>query len=363
MRYCTLGLMTLLVQHAMAFTSRLTVATFRPSYGLSLASRLMTSTTTASSGLSGTDKTDTAVMKDILYRVRDVNHMPNSIRDGLVDFSVDSVPLGLVTQQQARKLCEVGPEVFELAESNGKSILTLSQAAGNTPDSRTAAVASVMDRLREQGVVKGWRNELYPVASSFYDSPVFVMERAAVPQLGAIEYGVHINGLVFRESRDETRMWMARRSPTKSKYPNYLDHIVAGGQPTGISLMDNVIKECHEEANIPTELTRQGLRSGGAVSYATYSPKDDTVSRAVLFTFDLMLPADFQPTPVDGEVQEFFQWSVPDLLRSMAPDYPDPIKPNCYSCIIDWLVRDGHLSPDTPGYLDVVRELRSGVCR
>jgi hypothetical protein len=33
------------------------------------------------------------------------------------------------------------------------------------------------------------------------------------------------------------------------------------------------------------------------------------------------------------------------------------------SVIIDYLVRHGHLSPDTPGYLDVVRELRSGACR
>eukprot|EP00984_Skeletonema_dohrnii_P003890 scaffold1339_cov129-Skeletonema_dohrnii-CCMP3373.AAC.1 len=30
-------------------------------------------------------------------------------------------------------------------------------------------------------------------------------------------------------------MWMARRSKTKSKFPSMLDHIVAGGQPAGLS--------------------------------------------------------------------------------------------------------------------------------
>jgi hypothetical protein len=33
--------------------------------------------------------------------------------------------------------------------------------------------------------------------------------------------------------------------------------------------------------------------------------------------------------------------------------------PYVNAVIIDYLVRHGHLSPDTPGYLDVVRELRS----
>ena len=33
----------------------------------------------------------------------------------------------------------------------------------------------------------------------------------------------------------------------KPNWPGKLDHIVAGGQPYGISVMENVIKECEEE--------------------------------------------------------------------------------------------------------------------
>lgn len=42
-----------------------------------------------------------------------------------------------------------------------------------------------------------------------------------------------------------------------------LDHIVAGGLPHGISPMDNVIKECEEEASIPEDLARLTKATGG----------------------------------------------------------------------------------------------------
>ena len=88
----------------------------------------------------------------------------------------------------------------------------------------------------------------------------------------------------------------------------------------------------------------------------------DLLTRMVLFCYDLELPADFEPKVVDGEVEEFFQWSVKEQFESMARDYHDPMKPNCYLCVIDYLIRTGEISPETPGYLDLVRELRSGDC-
>ena len=83
----------------------------------------------------------------------------------------------------------------------------------------------------------------------------------------------------------------------------------------------------------------------------------------MLFNYDLYLPSSFVPKPVDGEAQEFFLWSMEELLESMALDFHDPIKPNCCSVIIDFLQRYGYLNPEIPGYLDIQRELRSGLCR
>lgn len=348
------------------------------------------------------------LMRDVLYRIRDCNRMPDDLRSNIVDFVVDGSVLGKVDPKVAEILCSTrvattpgGPArpVFAMVSSQGgKAFLTLSEeAAGTTNESRTRAVAAVMEEMRTIGVVTGWRDELYPVSGSFYDPPFFVMERAATDLLGVLSYGVHVNGILLPENEPSSSgdnndnnnelplMWMARRSKTKSKYPSMLDHIVAGGQPEGLGLMENVIKECEEEAGIPPEIARPGvnLKPAGVVSYeeanrcffrgssernssnSAEGGEDSfyTISRVVLFNYDLYLPGDFVPKPVDGEVEEFFLWRIDQIKESMAPDFRDPIKPNCYLVIIDYLMRMGYISPETKGYLDVLRELRSGDCR
>jgi isopentenyldiphosphate isomerase len=261
----------------------------------------------------------------------------------------------------AETLCSVKTPypVFEV--QNGQ--LTLSDNAGNSTESRTRAVGDVMNKLRDDGVITGWRDELYPVSDSFYNEPYFLMERAAVSLLGVMEYGVHVNGLVKESPDGEPKMWIARRSRMKSKFPGMLDHLVAGGQPAGLSLMENVIKECDEEAGVPEDMARAGIQSAGAISYEGWDPKSSRISRVVLFNYDLYLPISFQPSPVDGEVEEFFLWTIDQVKASMALDFSDPIKPNCYVVIIDYLLRMGFISPETPGYLEVLSELRSGDCR
>ena len=327
----------------------------------------------SSTSISDNLSQQTKNVQDALYRIRCVNYMPSNVQQSLLHFQVDGVNLGKVSPSIADTLvnCKMdGNPVFEIIQLEGDLVqpaLTLTSFCGTTSEERSSAVAVVMEEMRNRGIVTGWRDELCPVAESFYDEPVFLMERAAVPVLGVLEYGVHINGLVKQQTssgdKDDVKMWIGRRSATKSKYPGMLDHIAAGGQPAGISLMDNVVKECLEEAGIPEGLTRSGISSVGAISYETYSKKFFTVARNILFCYDLYLPDSFQPAPVDGEVQEFILWTVDEVLESMAKDYADPLKPNCYVVIIDWLIRNGHLSPDVPEYLDVLRSLRSGDCR
>ena len=155
----------------------------------------------------------------------------------------------------------------------------------------------VMEELKKTVIITGWRDEVYPVSDSFYNPLFFLMERAATDRLGVLNYGVHINGILHhadgngngpvgknKNHQQLPLMWMTRRSNTKSKYPNMLDHIVAGGQPADLSLMDNVIKECSEEAGIPANIARPGrnLRPVGVVSY-------EAANRCVLG--EMVLPA------------------------------------------------------------------------
>ncbi len=61
------------------------------------------------------------------------------------------------------------------------------------------------------------------------------------------------------------------------------------------SCMENVVKECEEEASIPPELAARA-KPVGAVSYTSLQPAG--LKRDVLFCFDLELPVDFVPQPL-----------------------------------------------------------------
>ena len=283
------------------------------------------------------------LMDHMMYRIKEVNNLPHNIQ--LINFTLNGQIVGKVTPKVAHKLCSTGTSVFELSTGTNQPTLTLSNSAGTTVEQRTKSVGRVMQQLYDEGYITGWRDELYPVSTSFHSPPLFLIERAASSLLGILEYGVHINGIVKNNeesnsnNHDNVRMWMARRSQRKDKFPGFLDHIVAGGQGFGLSLMDNVIKECYEEAGIPPEITRQTIQPVGAISYENFgsgpivnrqSPDEGVMNRVVLFCFDLTLPQDFVPTVNDGEVENFFQWSLQDIAKSMDPQYDDPIKPNCY---------------------------------
>ena len=96
-----------------------------------------------------------------------------------------------------------------------------------TYEDRTRAVARVTRDLCAKGWFEGWRNEAYPVGTSFYGEPLFEIERAAVPRFGIRAYGVHVNGFI-KKSRS-VHLWIGHRAQDKATYPGKLDNMVAGG--------------------------------------------------------------------------------------------------------------------------------------
>src|SRR5262245_21358968 len=57
---------------------------------------------------------------------------------------------------------------------------------------RTAAVDGVLRQLASEGMIKGWRDEPYPVATGFTAPPFLQIERAGVPLFGVRAHGVHM---------------------------------------------------------------------------------------------------------------------------------------------------------------------------
>lgn len=280
-----------------------------------------------------------------LDRIRAAN--AHDLRDFL-PFFVDDTRFGCVKTAFAETLTR-WPEVFRVDERR----VTLAPAldSGDVPaDERTLAVGEVLQSLREEGVIDGWRDELYPVSRNWSERPALLIERAAVPWLGVRGYGVHMNGFVG--GPDGLRMWVARRSLTKPTGPGKLDQMVAGGQPADIGLHDNMVKECAEEAGIPLDIARH-VRAVGAISYTLGTSVGFRPD--LIFNFDLALPEDFSPVNTDGEVENFYLWPIERVMETVRES--DEFKFNCALVVVDFLVRHGYIAADDPDYSDIVEGL------
>ncbi|HJQ59720.1 MAG TPA: DUF4743 domain-containing protein [Vineibacter sp.] len=220
-----------------------------------------------------------------------------------------------------------------------------------TPEDRSTEVAAFLEDLRRDGWFAGWRGERYPVTPDLKLPALMAMERAAVPYFGIRAFGVHLTGYVRR--RDGLYIWVPRRARDKATYPGLLDNTVAGGQPEGIGLMDNVVKECGEEASIPPELARRAV-AVGAITYCYQSGME--LKPDVQYVFDLELPADFVCRGSDGEVESFELWPAGDVMARVRDSLD--FKYNCNLVLIDFFVRHGLIDADDPDYFALVAGLR-----
>lgn len=219
-------------------------------------------------------------------------------------------------------------------------------------DARTQAVDGVLRDLGDQGLLLPWRGERYPVVAAWGAEPFLEMERAAVPAFGVRAFGVHVNGYVRREGGG-IDMWIGRRGADRAVCPGMLDNMVAGGQPVGLSLAQNVIKEAGEEASVPPALAATA-HAVGAVSYVMEA--DEGLKPDTMFCYDMELPDDFTPVNADGEIAEFYRYPAEEVARIVDTTFE--FKFNCNLVIIDFLIRHGVIPPEHPDYMALLSGLR-----
>lgn len=253
--------------------------------------------------------------------------------------------VGAVRHALADRLASM-PAIFAVAPDG----VTLNSAF-DAPPARTAALDRAVRALEADGIVQGRRNENYPACPEWGRPADFEIERAAAPHFGIRSYGVHMTGYVRKP--DGLHIWVARRARAKPTYPGMLDNTVAGGQPVGLGLVENMIKECGEEAGIPPDLAR-GVVPVGAISYRMDAP--DGLKPDVQFCFDLELPSEFTPRNTDGEIDEFFLWPWRRVAETV--ERTREFKFNCNLVLIDFFVRHGLIAPDHPDYLAICAGLR-----
>jgi 8-oxo-dGTP pyrophosphatase MutT (NUDIX family) len=238
------------------------------------------------------------------------------------------------------------PDVFEVTE---REVVLI---AGGGFDALSAAVDGVIETLVAEGRIDKWRHEDFAVMPRWGEAPLFKLDRGAVSFFGTRSYGVHINGV--RRDGDALKLWIGRRAADKKVAPNKLDNMVAGGIGHGHGLVETMIKEAGEEADLPPALASRAVPVG-ALTYRMATKLG--MREDVLFVFDLDIPADFTPRNTDGEIAEFHLMPAREVVARVRES--DDFKFNVNLVIIDFAMRNGLIVPDDePDYLAIVTGLR-----
>jgi isopentenyldiphosphate isomerase len=218
-------------------------------------------------------------------------------------------------------------------------------------EQRTEVINRIANDLHHQQIIKSWVGEQYNVAQNFAEPVLFTIERAAATLFGIQKYGVHVNGYTIKNNR--YYLWIAKRALDKPTWPGKLDHLVAGGHASGMSIQATLEKECQEEAGMDSKLAKQAV----AVGLVDYNLQvDNKLSRDTLFIYDIELPHYFKPINTDGEVEEFFLLPIEEVLQIV--NQTDNFKTNCNLVIIDFAIRHGFIQPDQNLYTQIVKGLR-----
>lgn len=257
-----------------------------------------------------------------------------------IPFIVEGQILGFPQKAFVKELVK-WKNVFHLKENK----LYL-DAALDSPEERTRACEAIMKELHSNNTIDSWVGENYAVIQEYGEKPYFLIERAAVTFMGLRGFGVHVNGLV--KKNDETYIWIARRTKDKPFWPEKLDQMVAGGQPFGISRMENVIKESAEEANIPKTLLKK-INQVSEIHYRGETHRGMNVD--TLFNYDLWLPENFIPENTDGEVDEFILMPIEEMAELTSNT--DEFKDNCNLVNIDLLIRLGIINRSHSDYDEI----------
>jgi isopentenyldiphosphate isomerase len=143
-------------------------------------------------------------------------------------------------------------------------------------------------------------------------------------------YGVHCN--VWSKVGNSTIIHLAKRSKTIDKFPGFYDNLVAGGQPTKISIKDNLFKEAYEEAG----LNRKYMRFATKSRTVHYNHNEiNKFNSSVIFIYHLEKSDGMKFKNLDGEVESFMSLDIKDLHKILEAN---KLKPNCIIPIIEFFI-------------------------
>ncbi|SZF05155.1 unnamed protein product [Blumeria hordei] len=276
----------------------------------------------------------------------------------------NDTPIGYVTDsviQALGSLPSTLKESIDLSIDHHNHQLSILQKL-QTSDSRTAAVAALCDYWRQSHtfeVLLGWRDELYPVYGPGNEI-LWSVERSASSLFGIVSYGVHMTAYTIdKNSEYGIKIWVPRRSMRKQTFGGMLDNTVAGGIATGELPLESLVREANEEAGLEEFLVRKHAKAWGTVSYiyirdARAGGEVGLIQPECQYVYDIELPGKVIPVPVDGEVEQFYLWSVAEVQAALTRG---EFKPNCALVMLDFFLRWSILTQDNGTCSEIRRRI------
>ena len=179
---------------------------------------------------------------------------------------------------------------------------------------------------------------------------IFKIDRKLLSILGLPQYGIHGNAWSLKKNR--VIFHFAKRSQKLDDFPGFYDNLFAGGQPLGISILDNLKKEAFEEAGIK-EILKKNLVRGSTVNY--FHEYQDKIHSGIIFNYHYEIENnDF--INIDGEVESFISedaFEIYKLLESKT------LKPNCIIPIADFFLRNMNDLFPKKGILELEKLLKN----
>lgn len=230
-------------------------------------------------------------------------------REARVPFLIEGASVGSVARSQLPLLRSLGSAALAVHDQAVRLLVA--------PAARSAELAALNQRLRDEGAIVAWRDEPYAVVDPTNGARLASFERAASRFWGTLSFGAHATGYVCGGDGRPSHLWIAQRSPHKATDPGLFDNLVGGGVPDGQSPHEALLREGGEEAGF-TRAQMQRATPGRRIRLWRAIPEG--LQHEWLSSFDLALAPDEVPHNHDGEVAGFELLPVAQALLLAAGD-------------------------------------------
>lgn len=230
-------------------------------------------------------------------------------------------------------------------------------------DSNLRKTLAIDEHQRSIGLTS-LTGEAFPVYT--HDQVLVVnIPRDAAPVFGNLAYGVQLLAYQFDQPDSDfsnLKIWVSRRSKTKSYFPGALDVTASGALAAGESPLKGILRESFEEASLPEPWLRSQIKSTGVISYvgkSAYQPDQPSgfALPEIDFCYCVRLPSSMRPTPMDDEVEYFQLLSAPEVLQQLLQR---EFSPAATCVMLDFLIKRGFLTyENVPNYIEINARLHN----